>query len=50
MVLGDFQDPLNAVTEFQYAERVVMHIEITSFIPDDTELTSFFHPGIRHNQ
>ena len=38
----DFKESLNIVTDFQYAERVVLHIEIAEFIPDDTELTLLF--------
>ena len=37
MVLRDFKEPLNIVTDSQYAERVILH---TEFIPDDIELTS----------
>ena len=42
MVLRDFKEPLNIVTDSQYAERVILHIETAEFIPDDTELTSLF--------
>ncbi|EGV93609.1 HERV-K_3q27.3 provirus ancestral Pol protein [Cricetulus griseus] len=42
MVLMDFTEPLNIVTDSQYAERVVLHIEPAEFIPDDTELTLLF--------
>ncbi|KAL6061183.1 hypothetical protein STEG23_011259, partial [Scotinomys teguina] len=42
MVLMDFTEPLNIVTDSQYAERVVLHIETAEFIPDSTELTSLF--------
>ncbi|KAL6036998.1 hypothetical protein STEG23_033532, partial [Scotinomys teguina] len=35
-------EPLNIVTDSQYAERVVLHIETTEFIPDESELTSLF--------
>ncbi|KAL6031936.1 hypothetical protein STEG23_004786 [Scotinomys teguina] len=42
MVLMDFTEPLNIVTDSQYAERVVLHIETAEFIPDNTELTSLF--------
>lgn len=28
------------VTDFQYAERVVLHIKTAKLIPDDSELTS----------
>ena len=33
---------LNIVTVTQYAERVMLHIEIAEFVPDNTELTSLF--------
>ena len=39
---GIFKEPLNIVTNLQYAERVALHIEAAEFIPDDTELTSLF--------
>ena len=42
MVLRDFKEPLNIVTDSQYAERVVLHIETAKFIPDNTKLTSLF--------
>ena len=42
MVLRDFKEPLNIITDSQYAERVILHIETAEFIPDDTELTSLF--------
>ena len=42
MVLSDFQESLNIVTDFQYAETVVLHIETAKLIPDDSELTSLF--------
>ena len=42
MVLMDFTESVNIVTDLQYAERVVLHIEITEFIPDDTKLTLLF--------
>ena len=42
IVLRDFKEPLNIVTDSQYAERVVLHIETVEFVPDDTELTSLF--------
>ncbi|KAL6082528.1 hypothetical protein STEG23_004612 [Scotinomys teguina] len=44
MVLMDFTEPLNIVTDSQYAERVVLHIETAEFIPDNTELRS--HTGL----
>ena len=42
MVLRDFKEPLNVVTDSQYAERIILHIETAEFIPDDTELTLLF--------
>ena len=33
---------MNIVTVSQYAERVVLHIETTEFMPYDTELTLLF--------
>ena len=42
MVLMDFTEPLNIVTDSQYAERVVLHIEMADFINDESELTSLF--------
>ena len=42
MVLRDFKEPLHIVTDLQYAERVVLHIETIEFIPDDSELTLLF--------
>ena len=42
MVLRDFKEPLNIVTDSQYAESVVLYIETVEFMPDDTELTSLF--------
>ena len=42
MVLRDFKEPLNIVTDSQYAERVVLHIKTAEFTPDGTELTSLF--------
>ena len=40
MVLRDFKEPLNMVTDSQYTERVVLQTETTEFIQGDTELTS----------
>ena len=40
MVLRDFKEPLNIVTDSQYAVKVILHVETTEFIPDDTDLTS----------
>ncbi|KAL6055503.1 hypothetical protein STEG23_020485, partial [Scotinomys teguina] len=42
LVLMDFSEPLNIVTDSQYAERVVLHIETAEFIPDESELTLLF--------
>ncbi|KAL6059743.1 hypothetical protein STEG23_009665, partial [Scotinomys teguina] len=42
LVLMDFSEPVNIVTDSQYAERVVLHIETAEFIPDESELTSLF--------
>ena len=42
MALRDFKEPLNIVTDLQYAERVVLHIETNELIPYETELTSLF--------
>ena len=42
MVLRNFKEPLNTVTDSQYAERVVLHNETTRFIPDGMELTLLF--------
>ena len=42
MVQRDFKAPLNIVTDSQFAERIVLHIETAEFILDDTELTSLF--------
>lgn len=42
MVLIDFPEPLSKVTESQYAESVLLHIETIEFILDDIELTLLF--------
>ena len=42
LVLRDFKETLTIVTDSQYAERIILHIETVEFIPDDTELTSLF--------
>ena len=42
MVLRYFKEPLSTVTNSQYAERVVLHIETTEFISDDAGLTLLF--------
>ena len=41
MVLMEFTEPLNNVTNLQYA-GVVLHIETAEFTPDDAELTLSF--------
>ena len=41
MKISDFKEPLNIVIDSQYAERVVLHIESTEFIVNDTKLTLF---------
>lgn len=38
MALIDHKEPLNKITDTQYAETVVLHIDITEFIPNN-ELT-----------
>lgn len=42
MVLRDFEEPLNIVSNLQYVERIVLHIENIEFIPNDTELIFLF--------
>ena len=42
MVLMDFTEPLNIVTDSQYAERVVLHVETADFVNDESELLSLF--------
>lgn len=37
-----FPESLNIVTDFQYAERVVLHIETAKLTLDDSVLTSLF--------
>ena len=41
-MLSDFQESLSIITDSQFAERVVFHIETAEFIQDDSELTSLF--------
>lgn len=41
-VLLDFPEPLNIITGSRYAERVVLHIDILEFTPDNSELTLLF--------
>jgi hypothetical protein len=41
-VLLAFSESLNIITDSQYAERVVLHIETAEFIPDNLELTLLF--------
>ena len=42
IVLRDFNEALNIVTDSQYAEKFILHIETAEFIPDDIELNSLF--------
>lgn len=42
MVLSNFQEPLNIVTDSQYAESVPLHIETAELIQDYSELASLF--------
>jgi hypothetical protein len=39
MVLLDFPEFLNIITDFQYEERVVLRIETAEFIPGNSKLT-----------
>ena len=41
-MLLDIPEPPNTVTDSQYAERVVLHIETTELVPDGSELTLLF--------
>ena len=41
-VLVDFPEPLNIVTDSQYAKRVVLHTETDELNLDDSELTLLF--------
>ena len=50
MVLRNFKEPHNIVTDLPYAERVVLHIKTAEFIPDDTELISLFFQLPRYSQ
>lgn len=43
MLLLAFYGFFNTITDFQYAERVVLHIEIADFIPNNSELTFFIY-------
>jgi hypothetical protein len=43
MVLLDFPESPNIITNFQYSERVAFHIEAAEFIPDNSELTLLIH-------
>lgn len=42
IVLKDFKEPLKIVTDLQYAERAVLHIETIEFIQGDIEITLLF--------
>ena len=50
MVLSDFQQSLNIVTDSQYAERVVLHLETAELIQDDSELTSAIYSATTNDQ
>lgn len=39
MVLLDYPEPLNIITDSLYAERAVLHLETAEFVPDHSELT-----------
>lgn len=41
-MLLDFQESLSVVTDHQYVERVVLHIETAKLIQDDSKITSLF--------
>ena len=43
MVLRDFKESLNIVTDSHYKERALLHVETTEFIPHDSELISFHY-------
>ena len=45
MVLMDFTEPLNIITDSQYAEKVMLHIEKAEFVPDNTEFSVFSISG-----
>lgn len=49
MVLKDFTETLNIATESQYAEKDVLHIEQTKFIPDYI-INFIIYPCSRYNQ
>lgn len=40
--LKDFKETLNIVANSQYAERIVLPVETTEFIPTDTNFTLLF--------
>lgn len=42
MVLLDSNESLNIITDSQYAERVVLHIETVEHIPDNSKLILIF--------
>jgi hypothetical protein len=41
-MVSDFQVSLNIVTDYQHADRVVLHIETAGLIQNDSEVTSLF--------
>ena len=42
MVLRDFKEPLNILTDSQYAEKDDLHIETAEFKPNVMKFTSLF--------
>ena len=50
MVLLDSPESLNIVTDSQYAERVVLHIETAGLIPDDSQLNFAIYSTTTSNQ
>ena len=42
LMILNFPESLNMVTNSQYAEEVVLHIETAGLIQDDSKLTSLF--------
>lgn len=43
MILSIFPEPLDIVTESQYAERLVLHTATAEFALDNSEFTLFCH-------
>jgi hypothetical protein len=42
MVLLDFPESLNIVTDSQFTKRVILHIETSEYLPDNSEFTLLF--------